>query len=797
VTLTAGNIQFFTDRILAAANRNITTDYAAPALDVPTFRRKFGLLVGQAAGDLGRSTRLEHRLRPGGTSISAGIVTGSFALVASALDYWADIQQTGVTVDAYLTQPVGARTLNFGPHTLKNLSAYNNPDGINGILAWTSVPITDANDALSEGEPLTMFRSSEYRDYARIDIGNAIAAIEGQIAIQYLLDRGTFDVIDTNDNALITAPELQTFVDNAATIGLPEAGAMARLLGGTARTPGTSAFFNTGADQPDVLQRRFNFFDFASDGQLNGMITIDQLKLLSHNLLPLPDQYTIVDRQRASANGFLLDPEADRNFKELQHLKPSYQFVPKSVVARYHNISPGIFGVNRGSVPLRSSPFYAAYDAGNRRPSPPGSCEGHRDDGWRQDSEPGRLRSGNTQDGRHQGTDRRFGRDARTRRPQTDNPGGVSGLRRSGDQGPDSEAGIERRGAHDGRGPGRRTTTETALPESTPLARDVGGASAGPTEDKKVETRPRQARSTRPRSPNPVGRTQVRIALRRARVNQAADVVSGRIEGFLNGQATVDKLINTSSGEVERRSGFLHGDADPASAFRMRREIPLLFASATGRPCSRRDAPAGSRSSHRGSNRSPTGSRAVPAFRVGCPMARRRTADAADDLPKVTLAEAMESAANRQPGGDLAGRDGRMEGHAAASPRKHEGHGPRESASRARVWRDVARVRELRTGLQREVERLGDQSPEPPAERVGPAVDLGEAAQAGLQGQIAIVDGDDHLVDGGQGLDLSGLLILLRRDLAAGEVRQLGGISSRFFGATSATWLRRVTSESP
>ena len=371
--LAAGNTSLFSDRLLAAANRNITTDFAAPALDIPTFRRKFGLLAGQTAADLATIDADSNVVYDqGGTTMSAGIVTGSFALVASALDYWADISDTGVTVDAYLTQPVGVRSLNFGPKTLKNLSAYNNPDGINGILAWTSVPITDANDALSEGEPLTMFRSNEYRDYARIDIGNAIAAIEGQVAIQYLLDRGIFDVIDSNDNALVTAPELQTFVDTSATIGLPEAGAMARLLGGTARIPTTFTAFNSQAEQPDVLQRRFNFFDFASDGQLNGMITIDQFKLLAHNLLPLPDQYTIVDRQRASANGFLLDPEADRNFKELQHIKPSYQFVPKSAVARYRNISPGIFGVNRGQSPLRSSPFYAAYDGGNRAARPRG-----------------------------------------------------------------------------------------------------------------------------------------------------------------------------------------------------------------------------------------------------------------------------------------------------------------------------------------------------------------------------------------------------------------------------------------
>ncbi len=363
-TLTNGNTVVFSDRIVASANRNITTDFAAPALDIPTFRQLFALATGQTAAGLG-TIDLDSNIvyNAGGTSLSAGIVTGSFALVASALDYWADIQETGVTADAYLTQPVGARTLDFGQKSLKNLSAYNNPDGINGILAWTSVPITDANDNLSEGEPLTMFRSSEYREFARIDIGNAIAAIEGQIAIQYLLDHGTFDVIDSNDNGLVTASELQTFVDTAETIGLPEQGAMARLLGGTARIGATGfTLYGEEAEQPDVLQRRFNFFDFAGDGQLNGMITIDQFKLLAHNLLPLPDQYVIVDRQRASANGFLLDPEAKRNFTELQHVKPNYQFVPRSVVGRYRNISPGIFGVNRGQSPIRSSPFYAAFD---------------------------------------------------------------------------------------------------------------------------------------------------------------------------------------------------------------------------------------------------------------------------------------------------------------------------------------------------------------------------------------------------------------------------------------------------
>ena len=214
-----------------------------------------------------------------------------------------------------------------------------------------------------------MFRSSEYRDYARIDIGNAIAAIEGQIAIQYLLDHGTFDVIDSNDNGLITAPELQTFVDTSATIGLPEAGAMARLLGGTARiAPTTLTVFSEQADQPDVLQRRFNFFDFASDGQLNGMITIDQFKLLAHNLLPLPDQYMIVDRQRASANGFLLDPEADAQLQGIAAhqadlpVRPQERRGPRTGTSR--RASSGSTAGRARSGALRST---RPIDAGNRR----------------------------------------------------------------------------------------------------------------------------------------------------------------------------------------------------------------------------------------------------------------------------------------------------------------------------------------------------------------------------------------------------------------------------------------------
>jgi hypothetical protein len=339
-TTTTGAI-FYTDRILAAANRSLTTDYAAPAIDVPTFGRTF-------AGNLFEANYFVG----GGTSLSAAIVSGAFDLVSSALQYWSTLNKTGVTTDAYLTTPVGVTTLNFGPRALKDFTAYNNPDGINSILEWTAVPATDANDGLSQSTPPMMFGSTSFRNYSQISVSNAIAAIEGEVAIQYLLKHNDFNIIDTNHDGLVTAQEVQTFVDDSAAMGLPEAGAMAALLGGTARIPDnvTPTLAGESPDQPDVEQRRFNFFDYVADGQLNGAISINQFKLLAHELLPTPTSFSVVDRQRSSGDGYLVNPNVPRNYKDLQHVLPSFEFVPKSAVAKYKGVSPDRFGVNRNVV---------------------------------------------------------------------------------------------------------------------------------------------------------------------------------------------------------------------------------------------------------------------------------------------------------------------------------------------------------------------------------------------------------------------------------------------------------------
>jgi hypothetical protein len=258
-----------------------------------------------------------------------------------------------VTSDAYLNSKVGTDSLNFGKHAFTNLSPWNTPDGINGILAWTAVPATDVNDINTVSTPYQLPNSTAYPSYARVSVGNAIASVEGYEAVHYLTQHHDWGLIDTNHDGLITAQELQTFSDNAASMGVPEAGSMASLLGGTATYGPVQAginneVFNENPDQPGAQQRRFNYFDYAANGQLEGSVSISEFKMLGHTLLPSPDAYTIVDRQRAAANGFLLAPTTPRNFVGIKSLQPSFLWIPKSTVARYRHITPDQFTVGRG-----------------------------------------------------------------------------------------------------------------------------------------------------------------------------------------------------------------------------------------------------------------------------------------------------------------------------------------------------------------------------------------------------------------------------------------------------------------
>ncbi len=361
IILTAGDPVIFANRILANTNRSIVTDFVAPALNVPTYART-SILTTTTVGGTGLMLFQE-----GGTSISSAIVTGSFVTVASALDYWVTLANNGgVTVDGYLTTPVGVNQLNFGPHQIGNLATYLTPDGVNSILQWTAVPVRDEPTTLDIVAAPQLFPNAggPYPERSRIDVGNAIAAIEGTIALNYLISNGYIDTIDSNHNGLITAQEIQTFVDSSATSGMAEAGALARFLGGTDRLDPT--FVQTtgmleNPEQNDVLQRRYNFFDYAVDGNLDGVISVEQLRMLSRTLLPAPDAFVVVDRQRASGNGYLLDPSKERNYVALQYTKPKYAFVPAGITKRFRNISPQRFGVGLRQLPGTIGPQFTLF----------------------------------------------------------------------------------------------------------------------------------------------------------------------------------------------------------------------------------------------------------------------------------------------------------------------------------------------------------------------------------------------------------------------------------------------------
>jgi hypothetical protein len=367
--LTAADRVIYANRILGAANRSDATDFSAPAINVPTFRRQF--IVTSSTTTTGTaSTNSTNPLAFNvvGTSMSDAIVTGSYALVSSALSYWTTLATgNGYVDDAYLTTPVGVDSLIFGKHAFQNLEAWNNPSGINGILAWTAVPALDANDAESVSTPPTLPGGTTFRSYATVNVANAIAAVEGYEAIHYLTAHHDWNYIDVNHDGIITAQELQNFVDDSAADGLPEAGAMAALLGGTATysavEPGiNNEIFSENPDDPGAEQRRFNFFDYAADGQLNGSVTINEYKMLGKILLPNPDAYAVTDRQRASANGFLLNPTAKRDFVALQHILPQYQWVSAAQVKKYRNVSPAQFGVALNQAPGTTFPLYTLFD---------------------------------------------------------------------------------------------------------------------------------------------------------------------------------------------------------------------------------------------------------------------------------------------------------------------------------------------------------------------------------------------------------------------------------------------------
>ena len=188
---------------------------------------------------------------------------------------------------------------------------------------------------------------------------------------------------------------------------------MARLLGGTARIPTSE---QSGAAGNDHLRRDRPTSPTCSSGGSTSSTTPPTASSTARSrspvqacwptpCCPLPDSFVINDRQRASANGYLLPRPPSATTSSLQHISPNYEFVPKSAVTKYHNISPAQFRVDRNVTPGHDvpalHPVRRARDQEGRRDDqhPQGRRQRQRGRPGRRDRRPG------------QGDDRRPGQD--------------------------------------------------------------------------------------------------------------------------------------------------------------------------------------------------------------------------------------------------------------------------------------------------------------------------------------------------------------------------------------------------
>jgi hypothetical protein len=302
------DFEVFVDKVISFSSRSPFSDFASPGECVRTFASSF---VGLGP--------IEPAFN--GTSAATPVHVGQVALARSTVDFWADIFAAGgATTDTYLTSPADVLALSLAG--VRNLAPYATADGVNSILQWTAIPILDVDfpDGLDNDivDQLTVRGRTNFRTYARTDIGNAVAAIEGAMALDYLtagtkkkLISPRVAVLDLNCNGLVTAAEIEGFINDAArAIGcpvpaglaagdIPEVKAMARLLGGT-----------------DIAARvrRMQFFDLAADGVLpvpaTPSLTLAQFSTLKGILLPKPNAFKIVNRNPNL--GFLLAPDRRR-----------------------------------------------------------------------------------------------------------------------------------------------------------------------------------------------------------------------------------------------------------------------------------------------------------------------------------------------------------------------------------------------------------------------------------------------------------------------------------------------------
>jgi hypothetical protein len=329
----------FPGKIPAFANRNITTDFAAPGVCVSTYGPSF--FVGEldpAAVATATGPLLQQFA---GTSAAAPIITGSFVFGFDVLSTWAAIAAGGGTisfvdsaattaddktaaVNQYLTRdllvaPGGAHiapaVLGIGA-AASHLGAYANQDGINAILQWTAIPREDVNigesNTLPEGTDDSVVQrrlrdSDRFRTYSHVNLANFLSSVEGSIALNFFADRPAElaqMASKDGDPSLITAFDIDAYV--ADVTNTPTERAMAHLLGG--------------ADRVGRLNR-LRYLDIVQDEHVDGGIRADAAAFaaLRDRILPDPTDFAITNRTASADQGYALDSTPLRNYQDLKY----------------------------------------------------------------------------------------------------------------------------------------------------------------------------------------------------------------------------------------------------------------------------------------------------------------------------------------------------------------------------------------------------------------------------------------------------------------------------------------------
>ncbi len=367
-TGTAQDFIAFPGKLAAFSNRNVTTDMIAPGTCVSSFGVSLFDSSLVASAQAVRTAPIMPAFD--GTSASAPLVTGSFLFGYDVVAQWAEVlgaggaiapdsaDQTIRRLNQYLTREitlpgVTAPTITLGGVVPANIAEYLNPDGVNSILQWTAIPREDVNIGATFDAPAGVddsveqeraFNSHRYRVYSHVNIANALAAVEGTIALNFFVaNPAALAALDAaaGTPGLITAVDIDTFV--ADPLQLASARAMARLLGGTGRV---------------ARLNRLAYLDLVQDAVQNGGIFTATIADLADRLLPEPTDFRITARAASADIPYALDPTAIRAYQALK-FRPDDIF--RGITKKLRRMSPDEFTFgSRGAAGLRLLPITGA-----------------------------------------------------------------------------------------------------------------------------------------------------------------------------------------------------------------------------------------------------------------------------------------------------------------------------------------------------------------------------------------------------------------------------------------------------